>query len=195
MRVSSRLTSAAGASAASAGRTGAWWAGTVFTGLGPGFATAATCREIRKVKLPYSLNIVSEAIAELALERREFEVPDGGLNDIEEQRRDVYALFEGDHGALKWEVGLRWENTNVHIVDHTVDPEDASGPLKAEYSRAFARAGRRVALVAPAQASGVEVAPHERLLAEMLPKGGHEGPVGGVLDQVAARGRGVSRHR
>lgn len=34
-------------------------------------ATAATCREIRKVKLPYSLNIVSEAAAVLALERRE----------------------------------------------------------------------------------------------------------------------------
>jgi histidinol-phosphate aminotransferase len=34
-------------------------------------STAATCREIRKVKLPYSLNILSEAIAELALERRE----------------------------------------------------------------------------------------------------------------------------
>jgi histidinol-phosphate aminotransferase len=34
-------------------------------------STAATCREIRKVKLPYSLNILSEAIAEVALERRE----------------------------------------------------------------------------------------------------------------------------
>jgi histidinol-phosphate aminotransferase len=30
-------------------------------------STAATCREIRKVKLPYSLNIVSEAIAAAAL--------------------------------------------------------------------------------------------------------------------------------
>ena len=34
-------------------------------------STAATCREIRKVKLPYSLNILSEAIAEIALERRD----------------------------------------------------------------------------------------------------------------------------
>ncbi|MGZ7079206.1 MAG: pyridoxal phosphate-dependent aminotransferase, partial [Thermoanaerobaculia bacterium] len=32
--------------------------------------TAATAREIRKVKLPYSLNIVSEAAAVLALENR-----------------------------------------------------------------------------------------------------------------------------
>jgi histidinol-phosphate/aromatic aminotransferase/cobyric acid decarboxylase-like protein len=34
-------------------------------------STAATCREIRKVKLPYSLNIMSEAIAVTALARRE----------------------------------------------------------------------------------------------------------------------------
>ena len=34
-------------------------------------STASTCREIRKVKLPYSLNIVSETAAILALERRD----------------------------------------------------------------------------------------------------------------------------
>ena len=34
-------------------------------------STAATCREIRKVKLPYSLNIVSETVAAVALERRD----------------------------------------------------------------------------------------------------------------------------
>ncbi|SRR5258708_4075199 len=34
-------------------------------------STAANCREIRKVKLPYSLNIISEAIAETALAHRE----------------------------------------------------------------------------------------------------------------------------
>ena len=33
-------------------------------------STARTCREIRKVKLPYSLNIISETIAALALENR-----------------------------------------------------------------------------------------------------------------------------
>lgn len=36
-------------------------------------STAATCREIRKVKLPYSLNIVSETAAVLALENREIQ--------------------------------------------------------------------------------------------------------------------------
>jgi histidinol-phosphate aminotransferase len=33
-------------------------------------STAATCREIRKVKLPYSLNVISETIAAVALENR-----------------------------------------------------------------------------------------------------------------------------
>ena len=33
-------------------------------------STAPTCREIRKVKLPYSLNIISEAVAAVALEDR-----------------------------------------------------------------------------------------------------------------------------
>ncbi|MEO8381483.1 MAG: histidinol-phosphate transaminase [Acidobacteriota bacterium] len=33
-------------------------------------STAATCRQIRKVKLPYSLNVASESIAALALENR-----------------------------------------------------------------------------------------------------------------------------
>jgi histidinol-phosphate aminotransferase len=33
-------------------------------------STAKTCREIRKVKLPYSLNIISETVAAIALERR-----------------------------------------------------------------------------------------------------------------------------
>ena len=37
--------------------------------------TAATCREIRKVKLPYSLNIISETVAALALEKR-------GIRDV-----------------------------------------------------------------------------------------------------------------
>src|SRR6058998_913247 len=34
-------------------------------------STAENCREIRKVKLPYSLNVISEAIASLALENRD----------------------------------------------------------------------------------------------------------------------------
>jgi len=45
------------------------------------------------------------------------EPADGGLNTIEEDRRDVYALVEGKSGALQYEAGVRWENTSVNIVD------------------------------------------------------------------------------
>jgi histidinol-phosphate aminotransferase len=47
-------------------------------------STAATCREIRKVKLPYSLNVISEAIAALALENRA--VRDENVARIVEER-------------------------------------------------------------------------------------------------------------
>lgn len=43
----------------------------------------------------------------------------GGLNTIEEDRRDLYALIEGTKGPARFEVGLRWENTDVRIDDLT----------------------------------------------------------------------------
>lgn len=49
----------------------------------------------------------------------------GGLGSVEEKRFDLYALLEGDHGDLSWEAGLRWERTDVHIVDLTADPDEA----------------------------------------------------------------------
>ncbi len=44
----------------------------------------------------------------------------GGLSTIEEDRRDIYALIEGKSGALSYEAGVRWENTDVSIDDRTV---------------------------------------------------------------------------
>lgn len=44
----------------------------------------------------------------------------GGLNIIEEKRRDLFALIEGKGGPVKYEVGLRWENTDMRIDDQTV---------------------------------------------------------------------------
>ena len=41
----------------------------------------------------------------------------GGDSKITEKRRDLFALVEGDSGAVKWEAGVRWENTKVHIED------------------------------------------------------------------------------
>lgn len=54
-------------------------------------STAATCREIRKVKLPYSLNIVSETIAALALEHRT--IRDANVARIIAERERVLAAM------------------------------------------------------------------------------------------------------
>lgn len=63
---------------------------------------------------------------ELAGDFEELEASDGGDNRIKEKRRDVFALVEGDSGMLKWEAGLRYENTKVRIADFTVDDELAN---------------------------------------------------------------------
>ena len=54
-------------------------------------STAATCREIRKVKLPYSLNIISEAIAAAALEHRDCR--DANVAAIVEERERMLAAM------------------------------------------------------------------------------------------------------
>lgn len=41
------------------------------------------------------------------------------LNTIAEDRRDLYALIEGTSGALTFEAGVRWENTDVTVTDLT----------------------------------------------------------------------------
>ena len=57
-------------------------------------STAATCREIRKVKLPYSLNILSEAIAEVALERRDLR--DANVARIIAERERMFAAMRAN---------------------------------------------------------------------------------------------------
>ena len=54
-------------------------------------STAATCREIRKVKLPYSLNVISEAIAALALANRA--IRDANVARIIEERERMLAVM------------------------------------------------------------------------------------------------------
>lgn len=51
-----------------------------------------------------------------------FAAPAGGENAIEEDRRDLFALIEGETGAINFEAGIRWENTDVTIEDFTVAP-------------------------------------------------------------------------
>lgn len=40
-------------------------------------------------------------------------------NTISEERRDLYALIEGEMGNITFEAGVRWENTDVTITDLT----------------------------------------------------------------------------
>ncbi len=54
-------------------------------------STAATCRQIRKVKLPYSLNIVSETIAAAALARRD--IRDGNVARMLAERERILAVM------------------------------------------------------------------------------------------------------
>lgn len=44
----------------------------------------------------------------------------GSLNTIEEDRRDLFALIEGKSGIISYEVGVRYEMTDVVINDQTV---------------------------------------------------------------------------
>ncbi|PZQ55235.1 MAG: TonB-dependent receptor, partial [Phenylobacterium zucineum] len=43
----------------------------------------------------------------------------GGVNTIEEERIDPYVMLSGEQGALGWEAGVRWENTDTTIKDVT----------------------------------------------------------------------------
>ncbi len=46
----------------------------------------------------------------------------GGDSSIEETRIDPYVMVSGENGAFTWEAGLRYETTDVTIVDRTVAP-------------------------------------------------------------------------
>ncbi len=62
---------------------------------------------------------------ELATTPDPLEATPGGVNTIEEERRDIFALLEGKGGAFSWEVGLRYEHTDLTVTDATVDAADA----------------------------------------------------------------------
>ncbi len=44
---------------------------------------------------------------------------DGGDTEIKERRLDPYVMFSGETGPISWEAGLRYETTNVDIIDRT----------------------------------------------------------------------------
>lgn len=43
----------------------------------------------------------------------------GGVNRLKEDRRDVFALVEGKNNGFSWEVGLRYETTDLTVTDFT----------------------------------------------------------------------------
>lgn len=68
----------------------------------------------------------------------------GGLNRIDEDRRDAYALLEGKTGPVKFELGLRLESTNVRIDDKTVAP--GAGLIDVDYTYLLPSASAKIEL-------------------------------------------------
>jgi outer membrane receptor for ferrienterochelin and colicin len=52
------------------------------------------------------------------------------FNRIKEDRRDLYALVEGEFDSLTFEVGIRWENTDVTVTDFQVG---GAGTINSSY--------------------------------------------------------------
>ena len=91
-------------------------------------STAATCREIRKVKLPYSLNIVSETVAALALEKRK--VRDSNVARVIGERERLLAAMR----AMKIEVFPTRANFIAFRSPVTFDDFLARGILVRKYA-------------------------------------------------------------
>lgn len=49
------------------------------------------------------------------------EAIDAGVNTIEETRLDLYVVFNGEAGRVKWEAGLRYETTDSEITEDTIE--------------------------------------------------------------------------
>ncbi|MFZ5617153.1 MAG: TonB-dependent receptor plug domain-containing protein [Pseudomonadota bacterium] len=71
------------------------------------------------------------APAEFSLPYSGFQPVTGGDNRIEEDRLDAFALLEGAFGRTTWEVGLRYESTDVSITDRT----GAFAPVETDYDQ------------------------------------------------------------
>ncbi|MGA0605067.1 TonB-dependent receptor plug domain-containing protein [Phenylobacterium sp. VNQ135] len=79
----------------------------------------------------------------------------GGVNQIEEERIDPFVMVTGEAGALSWEAGLRWENTDTTIEDATA-PAGAQS-VQNDYSFVLPSAHLRWSLT-PADRINVSVA-------------------------------------
>lgn len=67
--------------------------------------------------LPFDGSLLLDAIANGDVD--DFEAVDGGDNTIERRRIDPYLMLSGTAGAVEWEVGLRYETTEITVDDRT----------------------------------------------------------------------------
>lgn len=49
---------------------------------------------------------------------------DGGVNEIREDRIEPFVRMDGQAGRIEWETGLRYAQTEVELLDFTVDAQD-----------------------------------------------------------------------
>lgn len=70
----------------------------------------------------------------------------GGLSTIEEQRYDIFALVEGESGIFSYEVGVRWENTDLTISDFGPEVADADRVQTNDYDLILPSASLKIDL-------------------------------------------------
>ncbi len=98
-------------------------------------STASTCREIRKVKLPYSLNIVSEAIAATALENRQ--VYERNVSLAIRERERVFAAMRKISGVTPCPSKANFIFFHVSEPRRVFDALCGRGILIREYANAL----------------------------------------------------------
>jgi histidinol-phosphate aminotransferase len=98
-------------------------------------ATAATAREIRKVKLPYSLNVISESIAIAALESRALR--DRAVANAISERNRMFEVMRGVGGVTPFPSAANFIFFRVREPKRVFEELCARGVLIREYSNAL----------------------------------------------------------
>lgn len=98
-------------------------------------STASTCREIRKVKLPYSLNIVSESIAAMALDDRARR--DANVAHVIAERERLFAAMREIAGVAPCPSRANFIFFRVNEPRRVFDELCARGVLIREYADAL----------------------------------------------------------
>jgi histidinol-phosphate aminotransferase len=106
--------------------------------------TATTAREIRKVKLPYSLNVISESIAIAALEHRAFR--DRNVANAVSERSRLFEIMRGVEGVTPFPSAANFILFRVREPRRVFEELCARGVLIREYADAL-----RVSIGTPAE--------------------------------------------